>query len=36
MLRDKGRQAADDFLSVDGGSIGTRSMLHIDRLLENV
>jgi NTE family protein len=36
MLRDKGRQAAEDFLATDGRGIGMRSTLDIDGLLESV
>ncbi|MEZ0168571.1 patatin-like phospholipase family protein [Microvirga sp. TS319] len=35
MLRDKGRRAAEGFLTTDGRNIGTRSTLDIDRLLES-
>ena len=36
MLRDEGRKAADEFLNEHGGSIGKRSSLDIDRMIEGV
>jgi NTE family protein len=36
MLRDEGRKAADEFLTEHGDSIGKRSTLDIDRMVEGV
>lgn len=36
MLRNKGREAAENFLANDGREIGARSTLDIDRLIEGV
>jgi NTE family protein len=36
MLRDEGREVADEFLTEHGDSIGKRSTLDIDRIVEGV
>jgi NTE family protein len=36
MLRDRGRQAADEFLQNCGADLGRRSTLDLDALLEGV
>jgi hypothetical protein len=36
MLRDHGRESANDFLSVNGHALGHRSSLDLDPLLQGV